>query len=774
MSGVHVLMLTTSRRRARARVLEESLRQVHPEAVITKLWCDARLAERPGSDVLVAQRLDLGVLRYADLVLMGGEKDAGWAVMPWAVAELARAGATGPFVVVDDSFVVLDRLDTLMDAGSAVARSRHVDGATGQGWGGAQPGVLVIDDSEVSAVHWWRSRVLDWVTTPGAADRSAGAPVEHQPLPWWSPLDAMDLCVDPRFRLCAASTDEVVLDLDGDSIVTNEGPLALADMAHLDPTMPWWFAPDGELPRRAVSTSPALRELCARVARLLDEAEWDPGQEVADEMLLPGVDATPALRRWFGDALRAGEDPPNPYVSGEVDAFVTAMSGPGRADGTGVSLGADLLRDSRADLQRAFDSPRWRDRRSFRQWLWTSGLDEGQVALSTLQETSSPFLVAPHPPARTRDVPKPFGVNLVGYLGAELGLGVAARQMLRALEAAGVPTSTVTYDRTSSPQGSISDGSTDRPYHFNLLLIVPDQLPLFVADVGTEFFGGHQNIGLWYWESDVMKENQLAAFDFVDEVWAATTYLQRAFSSAGRVPVSVVPSPLVFETPGDVSSARKRLGLDDRFTFLFSFDFLSVVERKNPLGLLDAYRRAFGPDDGTRLILKSINGDVFPREKERIAAAIADHADVELWDRMLPAADRLALVAAADCYVSLHRAEGLGLTMAEAMAVGTPVVATGYSGNLDFMDDRSALLVPYDLVEVGPGSHYPAHGRWAAPDLDAAASLMASVRGDAQLRAGLVQAATAALEPFAYEQVGRIARDRLVGAWQDRSTGQSR
>ena len=238
--------------------------------------------------------------------------------------------------------------------------------------------------------------------------------------------------------------------------------------------------------------------------------------------------------------------------------------------------------------------------------------------------------------------------------------------------------------------------------------------------------------------------------------------------------MAVVPSPLVFETPLDVSSARARLGLDARFTFLFSFDFLSVVERKNPLGLLDAYRRAFGPDDDTRLILKSINGDVFPREKERIAAAIADHPDVELWDRMLPAADRLALVAAADCYVSLHRAEGLGLTMAEAMAVGTPVVATGYSGNLDFMDDRSALLVPYDLIEVGPGHHYPAHGHWAAPDIAAAAALMASVRDDAQLRAGLVQAATAALEPFGYEQVGRIARDRLVGAWQNRSTGQSR
>ena len=769
MSGVHVLMLTTSRRRARARVLEESLRRVHPDAELTELWCDARLDERPAEDVMVAQRLDLEPVRFADLVMIAGEAQAGWAAVPWAVAALATAGAEGPFVVLDDSFVVLDRLDDLVSAGRALARARRVDGATGQGWGGVEPGLLILGTAEDSTLSWWRNRVLDWVVTPGDTEgQSGGERPERTSMPWWSPLEGMDLCVDPRFRLSAHCTDEVALELDGHSIVTACGPLALADMAHFDPTTPWWFAATGELPRRPVSSSPALRELCSRMARMLEDAGWHASQDAPDPMLLPGVDVTPALRRWFHDGLRSGDRRANPYVSGEVEAFVAALSGPGRADGTSVSLGADLLHDSRVDLQRAFESPRWRDRSSFRQWLWTSGLDEGQTALSTLPRSSSPIGAASHPPARTHDVPKPFGVNLVGYLGAELGLGVAARQMLRALESAGVPTSTVTYDRTSSQQSATSDGSTDRPYHFNLLLIVPDQLPLFVADVGVEFFQGHHNIGLWYWESDVMKENQLAAFDHVDEVWAATSYLHDAFASARRVPVSVVPSPLVFEPPSDVSSARRRLGLDDRFTFLFSFDFLSVVERKNPLGLLAAYRRAFGRDDGTRLILKSINGDVFPRDKERIAAAVADHDDVELWDRMLPAEDRLALVAAADCYVSLHRAEGLGLTMAEAMAVGTPVVATGYSGNLDFMDDRSALLVPYDLIDVGPGHHYPAHGHWADPDLDAAAALMTSVREDASLRAGLVEAAASALEPFGYEQVGRIARDLLVSAWQAR------
>src|SRR5690606_24413659 len=177
---------------------------------------------------------------------------------------------------------------------------------------------------------------------------------------------------------------------------------------------------------------------------------------------------------------------------------------------------------------------------------------------------------------------------------------------------------------------------------------------------------------------------QKSAFQYVDEVWAATEYLRSAFASAELAPVSLVPSPLVFPTPEPAAGDRTRLGLDDRFTVLFSFDFLSVVDRKNPLGLVEAFTRAFGPDDGARLILKGINGDVFPDKREELIDAAAARDDIEVWDTYLSARDRLALVAMVDCYASLHRSEGLGLTMAEAMALGTPVVATAYSGNLDF------------------------------------------------------------------------------------------
>lgn len=746
-----VLLISSSRRQARRTVAERSIRAVHPEASVKVLWTDPRLTAAVDREVLLPHDVDLGGPRWVDVALMAGERTAAWAVLPWLVSGLAATEA-GPVVVLDDTFVVADRLDDLLAAGEGpVVRSRSASGDLA--WGGPLPGSVVLQGDTAPLLDWWRDRTVDWLAT---GDQGAGR------APWWQPVDAYDVCTDPRFRMSAATADEVALSVADGTATTAAGPLALVDLAGLDPSAPWWFAPEDADPLCSVGASVGLRRLCTEQAAVLLDAGWESEQDRDEASLLPGLVVTPEIRDWFRARFAAGEALPNPYVAGEVSAFVDALNAPGRADGTGVSVLADLVYDARPDVRHAFPSPRWQDREGFRRWLWTSALGEGAVSLATLPPPPRPAV-----PVRATSVRRPFGVNLVGYLGAELGLGVAARQMQRALEAAGIPTATVTYDRTASRQDRRADGTTDRPYHFNLMLIVPDQMPLFVGDVGAGFLHGHHNIGLWYWESDLMSDSQMPAFDHVDEVWAATDYMREAFSSAGRVPVALVPSPLVFDLDGGKPDARRRLGFDDRFTFLFSFDFLSVVERKNPLGLFDAYTRAFRPGDGTRLVLKSINGDVFPREKERLSAAIADRDDVELWDRMLPAPDRLALVGAADAYVSLHRSEGLGLTMAEAMAAGTPVVATGYSGNMDFMDEASALLVPYRLVEVGPGSHYPAHGRWADPDLDAAAALMRRLHDDRALAARLVPAARRRLEPFGYAEVGAVARDRLLSVWND-------
>jgi SAM-dependent methyltransferase len=176
---------------------------------------------------------------------------------------------------------------------------------------------------------------------------------------------------------------------------------------------------------------------------------------------------------------------------------------------------------------------------------------------------------------------------------------------------------------------------------------------------------------------------------------------------------------------------RTELKLPEGFIFLFSFDFFSVFERKNPLGLVEAFRRAFPASEGPTLVIKSINGEKKLADLERLRHTVRDRRDIMILDGYVSPSEKNAMMAAADCYVSLHRSEGLGLTMAEAMGLGKPVIATGYSGNLAFMDETNSHLVRYDLASIPEGCDpYPPGGEWADPDLDHAAELMRRVYKD--------------------------------------------
>ena len=365
-----------------------------------------------------------------------------------------------------------------------------------------------------------------------------------------------------------------------------------------------------------------------------------------------------------------------------------------------------------------------------------------------------------------------WGVNVAGYLRSASGTGEAARQAIAALDARGIPVmpllgpAVAPGGRSGSGYGAFTAAAG--PFPVNLVCVNPEPLPGFAEQAGPGFFEDRRTIGFWWWEVDELPARWDDRFALVDEVWAATAHVADAIRRRAPegVPVTQVRLPVV--VPPVTPLPRSRFGLPDgAFVFLHMFDHHSSFARKNPLGLIEAYRRAF-PDAGAdsarvALAIKCSNAADDPDGFARLRDAAGGRPDVLLLDEHLPAAAKDALVAACDCAVSLHRAEGLGLTLAEAMALGRPAIATGWSGNLDFMDDETGWLVRSSLVPVGPGNApYPEDAHWAEPDLDHAAALMREAAADpAATRARGLRAAERIRSTHSADAAGRTMETRL-------------
>jgi glycosyltransferase involved in cell wall biosynthesis len=234
--------------------------------------------------------------------------------------------------------------------------------------------------------------------------------------------------------------------------------------------------------------------------------------------------------------------------------------------------------------------------------------------------------------------------------------------------------------------------------------------------------------------------------------------------------VSVHHLPLPLVTPVvDAAMTKEHFGLDDRFTFLFMFDAMSVLKRKNPVGLIAAYRDAFTQGDGVRLVLKSMNGQTNPEGLEHLYWRARDRPDITILDATLDQTAAASLMNVSDCYVSLHRSEGLGLTMADAMLLGKPVIATGYSGNMDFMNDRVAHLVRWSPTAVGTDAGpYDPGATWAEPDHDHAVELLQQVVGDLDGSRTMGSAAQQWLtNNFSAARCGAAMRARLETIWRN-------
>lgn len=327
------------------------------------------------------------------------------------------------------------------------------------------------------------------------------------------------------------------------------------------------------------------------------------------------------------------------------------------------------------------------------------------------------------------------GVNIFGYLRGQFGLAESARMYARALIENGYPVAMC--DIEIELQHALDDRSLDAhlgedaPHAISLIFVNPDYLQAALDHIGRERLRGRYLIACWFWELQDIPADWLASIGQVDEILVASRFVEEAFRRVTDKPILRVPLPL--SPVPDSGLTRADFGLaEHEFVFLCSFDFNSWVHRKNPFAVVEAFRRAF-PAERTdvRLLLKSSNGHRHPDKFLLLLNAARQDPRITVRDDVIDRAHVQALQRCADVYVSLHRAEGFGLGLAECMAMGKPVIGTAWSGNLDFMDERNSCLVDYRLVPVGEGEYPHSPGAvWAQADVADAASKMRRLADD--------------------------------------------
>jgi glycosyltransferase involved in cell wall biosynthesis len=515
------------------------------------------------------------------------------------------------------------------------------------------------------------------------------------------------------------------------SVAAGGSPLRFFNFSGYDLDSPWLLSTDCRTrPRVLVSGNPAIRSLCDSYrAELLKVAPAD--QEPDHFRHLPdGSPLTTQMRELFHRAWQESgraetqfgptpEVPPHPFGADGGAAFKDWLASPSSPAERNAGLNRLLLAiwTSRPDLQVAFRAPSGADASGFRDWCRTHGMAEGLV----------PDWATPREPRPGKPPADEFGVNLAGYLTAEFGLGELGRIVHRVVRHAGVPVASVVERRSieHTARATLDEPETTGEARFPVsILSVNADFTQVLLDSHPDL--GHQRyrIGVWAWELDDFPPAMRVGFALVDEVWTISEFSRRAIAEHSPVPVRTIPLPV--PDPGAVSHEP-----GDTVQFLFAFDFNSTGQRKNPWGVVTAFQRAFPGRDDVRLVIKATNGHLHVPAVERLRYAIGGDDRILLLERYLSVAELNDLYAGSDAYVSLHRSEGFGLTVAEAMVRGLPVIATDYSSTTELLDAGVGWPIPYELIEVGEGwPPYQADGMWADPDLDEAARAMRVVADD--------------------------------------------
>jgi glycosyltransferase involved in cell wall biosynthesis len=784
---MQVLTLATPAKLPQARALARSLHRHEPGwSLEVVLAADARVsaAAAAGEDALrlrpVGEVLDLDV---EALLALHDEEELSTLLVP-ALLRRSCERAAEPVLHLPSSVWVMDALEPIAAAlgeRSVLLAPRASAELPDDGLepsrealrraGRIEQTIIGVDGSSeaICFLDWWQGHVEQALGSLDAR-RSGGRPEDR---PWLAKYLELAparfstaLLDDPGCNLSMWNLHRRLLGGGPDApSVDGRWPVRFLNLPGFDPSRPHRLSPRAS--RARVSRSPTLHGLCEAYARELRACGWSDSDRHADvgRRLADGLVYDESMRSAYASALALGEPIEDLFGEEGTRAFIAWLEGPaprGAAHGVNRYVFHRVARE-RPDVVRAYPDLDGPDGAEYVAWCWAFGRQELEIpdrlmpprpgtravippeAACAAATTASAAATAPVDATAPMDAP-PSGpappgqdghalaVRVTGYLGHTLGLGAAARGYVRALGAAGVSVTTrsVPLHHLELPvqlaaeygRHGFDELVHDGAHGFEIVAVNAEELPGLVERLGESYFEGPR-IGIWGWETNTIPPRWRRAFALVDEIWVYSRFMAENIGAVAPVPVIALPPPVA---PPPTAGEQLRLGVPPGFLFLFVFDYLSTVQRKNPVGLIEAFKSAFAPGEGPQLLIKTINAPLRALAEEEVLWAAHGREDVHVVDRSLSAQELHALMAACDCYASLHRSEGFGLTMAEAMAIGKPVIGTRYSGNVDFMDDENSYLVDFAVARVGPDCEiYPPEGEWAEPSVEHAAQLMRSV-----------------------------------------------
>ncbi len=762
-----------------ARILAESFLKFHPESKFYLLLVDGGTKPDlgpgyPGIKVITPSDLDLDQEEFERMTIYYDVTELSTALKPLGMKYLLDQGSEIAIYLDPDIQVFSELVEIPKHLLSvSIALTPHTlheiprDGLRPSDFdimasGTFNLGFIAIRkcDESYEFLRWWNERlILDCI-----ADIENNLFTDQRWIDFVPSYFSFSVIRNYGYNIAYWNLHERELTKVDSEFFANDEPLRFFHFSGYKPDKPWVLSKHvADRPRVVMSAQPLVKELADQYGGLAtanSAGSNGPAKYGFSDFKGP-IKLTPGIRRRYRQevisAIRDGEN--FPPLSSDPESVILDWLNRQVPESGRLNVSLYDVWQERPDLKRAFPYATTTQAANFAKWAHKFGVGEGVINQSAIRIFKDPL-------KETAKVSysKGLGVNIAGYFKGEFGVGQSGRLLARASNASGMQVTMLNNSETLSRQlEDFETEDTKNLYPVTIGVVNADQFWLWKSSLPPRLKSHSAFVGVWAWEVETFPENSHEACELVDEIWAVSNFVKDAISPHTDKPIFVVPTPIIAPQVCEKLD-RGPIGLNKNDAFnLFVFDYFSVFRRKNPLDLVSAHIMAFPDQFGPKLVIKSVNGELHRDQLDQLKSAAAGRNDIIIIDSYLSREQLHSLVNECQTYISLHRSEGYGLTIAEAMSLGKPVIATAYSGNMDFMKPENSILVPFVYVPVGNDAFpYPEDSRWAQPDIEFAAKAMLALSADENLRSRIGdQARTDVTSEFTIERAAEFIQGRV-------------